>query len=262
MLILLSPAKSLDFETEVSTDLQTRPDFEAQAAALMSVLRKKSSASLQKLMKLSAALGDLNHERNQAWHTDPDQASTRPAVNAFQGDVYRGLDVGTLTMPQKKRLQKHVRILSGLYGVLRPFDAILPYRLEMGTKLKTKSGGNLYDFWGDAIRDELSAVLADQKKRLVVNLASHEYARAARLKQLDADVITPAFRDWKNGQYKMISFFAKKARGMMARYLITANVKAASGLTGFDTDGYVWNEELSTSSEPVFTRRAQDQAAG
>ena len=257
MLILLSPAKSLDFETEVSRDLQTQPDYEAQAAVLMDVLRKKSSASLQKLMKLSEALGDLNHERNQAWRPDPEPSDTRPAVNAFQGDVYVGLDVGTLSLPQKKRLQKHVRILSGLYGVLRPFDAILPYRLEMGTKLKTRNGGNLYEFWGDTIREELSRVLAEQKKQLVVNLASNEYSKAARLKHLDADVITPAFRDWKNGQYKMISFFAKKARGMMARYLVTANVKTAAALTAFGADGYAWNEELSTPTEPVFTRRVE-----
>lgn len=257
MLILLSPAKSLDFDTEVSRDLQTQPDFAAQAATLMNVLRKKSSASLQKLMKLSQALGDLNHDRNQAWHQDPADSVTRPAVHAFQGDVYLGLNVDSLSLPQKKRLQKHVRILSGLYGVLRPFDAIQPYRLEMGTKLKTKSGGSLYDFWGDTICAELSGVLAEQKKRLLVNLASNEYSKAARLKQLDADVITPAFRDWKNGQYKMISFFAKKARGMMARYLITANIKSAAGLMGFDADGYSWNEELSTPAEPVFTRRME-----
>lgn len=258
MLILLSPAKSLDFETDVSRKLQTEPEFVPQAAVLMDVLRKKSSASLQKLMKLSEALGDLNHQRNQQWLEEPDAQMTRPAVNAFQGDVYQGLDVSSLTVPQQKRLQKHVRILSGLYGVLRPFDAIQAYRLEMGTKLKTRGGGTLYDFWGDTISERLQQTLQDLGSSLVVNLASNEYSRAARLKQLDASVVTPAFRDWKNGQYKMISFFAKKARGMMARYLITGRVRDEAGLQKFHSDGYAWNAELSKPGEPVFTRRESE----
>lgn len=258
MLILLSPAKSLDFETKVSRSLETKPEFVEQSALLMAALRKKSSAGLQKLMKLSEALGDLNYERNQAWEIDPPVDATRPAVNAFQGDVYQGLAVDTLTTPQKKRLQKHVRILSGLYGVLRPFDAIQAYRLEMGTRLKTRSGANLYDFWADSVKDRLQDTLNDLKSDFVVNLASNEYAKAARLKKLDGDVITPSFRDWKNGQYKMISFFAKKARGMMTQHLVRKPIKGLNDVLSFNTDGYAWNEELSTAREPVFTRRLDE----
>ncbi|MGB7328664.1 MAG: peroxide stress protein YaaA, partial [Rubripirellula sp.] len=174
---------------------------------------------------------------------------------AFRGDVYQGLDVDSLSAAEVRRSDKYLRILSGLYGVLRPLDLIQPYRLEMGTKLTTAQGKDLYQFWGEKIRDALSADLRTLKSDLVVNLASKEYARVAKLKSLDANVISPHFKDWKNGQFKMISFFAKQARGMMAQHIIKENVKTVDGLIDFKADGYSYNKKLSTDSEPVFTRK-------
>ena len=259
MLILLSPAKSLDFETPVSTKNVSTPQFVKRAAELMKVLQRQSATDLSKLMKLSDKLGELNFDRNQQWKSSHTEKNSKPAVYAFQGDVYQGLAVDELKAAEVKRCQKHVRLLSGLYGILRPLDLIQPYRLEMGTKLSTDAGKNLYDYWGDtvskAIREELTALKSD----LIVNLASNEYSKVAKLKTLGADVVSPAFRDWKNGEFKMISFFAKRARGLMTRYLITNKVTKAEGITRFDLDGYSYNEELSSENEPVFTRRQQDK---
>lgn len=255
MIILLSPAKSLDFETSVKTKHATTPQFIPQAAKLMKTLRTQSADDLSRLMKLSDALSELNFDRNQQWKKKHDGPESKPAVFAFQGDVYQGLEAHKFSAAELKRCQKHVKILSGLYGVLRPLDLMQPYRLEMGTRLKNEGGKNLYDFWGGTITDALNADLESLNSKLVVNLASNEYSKVAKLKKLNANVISPAFRDWKNGKYKMISFFAKRARGLMTRYAITNSIKTADGLKGFDLDGYSYNDELSKPSEPVFTRK-------
>ena len=255
MLVLISPAKSLDFESAVAVKNTTQPEFPQHAAPIMEVLRRKSASELSDLMDLSEALAELNFGRNQQWKPSPDRNTTKPAVYAFQGDVYQGLDIDSFTAPQVRRCQKHVRILSGLYGLLKPLDHIQPYRLEMGTKLDDKLIPNLYQFWGETVRDAIVRHLAELKSRLVVNLASQEYARVAKLKSLNATVITPDFRDWKNDKFKVISFFAKRARGLMVRYLITQSITNPKSILSFDSDGYSFNAELSTDAAPVFTRR-------
>lgn len=255
MIILLSPAKSLDFETSVPVRNVTSPQFVEHSEQLMATLRKKSAGDLSKLMKLSEDLSTLNFERNQQWTAKHSKKNGKPAVYAFKGDVYQGLDVASLTAAQVKRCQKHVRILSGLYGVLRPLDLMQAYRLEMGTKLVNGGGKNLYEFWDCTVRDAINADLVQAKSKLVINLASNEYSKVANLKSLNADVISPVFKDWKNGEYILISFFAKRARGLMTRYLIVNSVKKRDGLKGFDLDGYQYNEELSSDTKPVFTRK-------
>jgi len=253
MLILLSPAKNLDFETAVKVRETTQPGFGLHSEELMQVVRRKSAADLSKLMKISEKLGQLNFERNQVWKT-ADCTQPRAAAYAFRGDVYQGLAIDEMTAPQVRRCQKHVRILSGLYGLLKPLDLIEPYRLEMGTRLKTERGSNLYDFWDDILCEAIRDEIADLKSKFVVNLASNEYSKAARLKQLGVPIIAPAFRENKEGEYKMISFFAKRARGMMTRFIVQNSVKTVEGLKAFDLDGYSWNEELSTPESPTFTR--------
>lgn len=254
MIILLSPAKSLDFETPVPGRTCTSPRFLNHSAQVMKVLKKQSPDDLSNLMNLSTDLSELNFNRNQQWKKSHTEKNAIPAAYAFRGDVYQGLDVRTLKTADLKRLQKHVRILSGLYGLLRPMDLIQPYRLEMGTKLKTPAGSNLYDFWGDTVADAIDEDLSAIKGHLIVNLASKEYSRAAKLKSRSARIVTPAFKEWKNGKFKIISFFAKQARGLMTRYLITQKISSAEDITGFDLDGYRFNSELSTADEPVFTR--------
>ena len=257
MIILLSPATSLDFESAAAVKTSTQPTFTKQSSQLMKTLREHSAQDLGKLMKLSESLSDLNAKRNKAWKAKHDADNSKAAVFAFQGDVYKGMDVDTMSAAEVKRCQKHVRILSGLYGILRPLDLIQPYRLEMGTKLKTPNAKNLYEFWDTTVRDAIQADLKKLKSDLIVNLASNEYSKVAKLKTCDgSQIITPAFRDFKNGQYKMISFFAKRARGMMTRHLICNSVTSVKGITTFKADGYKYNKELSTPTEPVFTRKA------
>lgn len=254
MLVLLSPAKNLDFETPAKVVKTTEPQFAGDSMELMSVLRRQSADDLSDLMKISEKLGQLNYERNQVWNTKRATAE-KPAAFAFQGDVYQGLAISEMKAAEVRRCQKHIRILSGLYGLLRPLDMIEPYRLEMGTRLKTKRGASLYDFWNNTIHDAIQAELSSLKSTFVVNLASNEYSKAARLKNLDVEVVSPAFRDWKNGEYKMISFFAKRARGLMTRFIIQNSVKTVDGLNDFDLQGYAFNGKLSAPSTPVFTRR-------
>ncbi|QDT13538.1 peroxide stress protein YaaA [Stieleria marina] len=234
----------------------SQPVYAKQAAELMKTLRKLSASDLSKLMSLSDNLSELNAKRNLAWKAKHDDKNSRQAIFAFRGDVYQGFDVDTLSAAEVRRSDKHIRILSGLYGILRPLDLIQPYRLEMGTKLKTEHGSNLYQFWGDRVRDKILADLRTTKSDCIVNLASKEYSRAAKLKAIEAQVVVPAFREWRNGEYKMISFFAKQARGMMARHIVTEKVTAVDGLLDFEADGYRYNEKLSTELEPVFTRKS------
>ena len=256
MLILISPAKKLDYETELVTEQYSQPQFLDQSTILIEQLRQYAPHEIASLMHLSDKLAALNFERFAAWNTPFTQDNARPAVLAFRGDVYEGMAADTFSDTDFDYAQQHLRILSGLYGVLRPLDLMQAYRLEMGTGLKNERGKDLYAFWGERITDRLNADLAESGNELIVNLASNEYFKSVKKKSLQGQLITPAFKDWKNGQYKMISFFAKKARGMMTRYLIQNQVTDVAGMLKFQADGYAYDEALTKSpSEPVFSRR-------
>lgn len=258
MLIVVSPAKTLDYESALPAGLSpSRPDFLADSAELIAILREKTPAEIATLMSLSDKLAALNVARYQTWQPDFAEPEARPALFAFKGDVYTGLEVERFRTADLAEAQTHLRILSGLYGLLRPLDLMLPYRLEMGTELANARGRHLYDFWGDQLTDALNAALAEQGDDILVNLASNEYFRAVSLKKLAARVITPQFRDEKNGQYKMISFFAKKARGRMTAWLLQNRIRHPDDIRSFDVDGYCFNADLSRADEPVFTRSGQ-----
>ncbi|WP_445362850.1 peroxide stress protein YaaA [Microbulbifer sp. ANSA003] len=254
MLIVISPAKTLDYESDIPSLETTQPDFLKESAALIKELRELSPQQVSSLMKISDKLGVLNYDRFHTWKRPFTDNNARPALLAFKGDVYTGLEAETMGKRDFAYAQKHLRMLSGLYGLLRPLDLMQPYRLEMGTKFENAKGKNLYEFWGDKITEALNAQLQGVKDRELVNLASNEYFKSVKTKQLDAQVITPHFKDLKNGQYKMISFFAKKARGMMSRWAIDQRVKKAEELKGFDVAGYGYNPGLSTEWDWVFTR--------
>ncbi|QPF74486.1 peroxide stress protein YaaA [Roseateles sp. DAIF2] len=258
MLYLLSPAKSLDYETPVPAavaGMATEPQFLPRSAELIKVLKTKSPAAIAELMDLSEALSTLNVERYRAWQPQSTEANSRPAVLAFNGDVYEGLQAASLDLEQLQWAQQHLAILSGLYGVLRPLDRLQPYRLEMGTRLATKRGKSLYEFWGDELAEHLNRRIAEQRVPVIVNLASQEYFRAADRKALQPRVLECQFEDWKNGQYKIISFFAKRARGLMARYCIEHKVDRPEGLLDFKVDGYAYEPALSTPERLLFRRR-------
>lgn len=255
MLMVLSPAKSLDFETPVPTEKATQPDFLDDSAALIKTLRALNPEDLSSLMKISSKLGELNFERNHNWHTPFTTDNARQALFAFTGDVYVGLEAHSLTAKDLEYAQNHLRILSGLYGLLRPLDLIQAYRLEMGTSLKHGSNNNLYAFWGNRLADHLNEDLAAQRGKALLNLASQEYFRAVNEKVLSKPVISPVFRDYKNGKYKIISFYAKKARGMMAAWVIRNRIEDPQALQDFDVDGYRFSANDSTPAEPVFLRQ-------
>ena len=252
MKLVLSPAKALDFESPLPTEQCTEPQFLKQSERLNKLLKKKSAKSLSKLMSISDALGYLNYERNQSWELPFTKDNARPAVYAFNGDVYRGLDAYTIPKEKIETLQNTVRILSGLYGVLKPTDLIQPYRLEMGTRMPVGVKKNLYEFWKKDITKALNEELEDGE--LFLNLASNEYFKAIDTKALKVPVVTANFKEFKNGEYKMISFFAKAARGMMARYVIDTNAKTMEDLKGFNYDGYGFSEAMSKDNDLVFTR--------
>mgnify|MGYP006278642997 CR=1 FL=1 len=260
MLLLVSPAKKLDETPPLDSIPATEPDLLAHAQALIDVLQPKGPVEIGQLMGLSDALAERNYERYQAWQLPMDPAVAKQAVLMFQGDVYQGLAADQLSESALGYLQTHLRILSGLYGVLRPLDRILPYRLEMGTRLATDRGKNLYAFWGNHITDNLNQALAEAQTRTCVNLASQEYFKAVKPKRLAAAVITPQFKDWKNGQYKVISFYAKKARGMMARFAAQHQIEQAEDLKYFNEGGYAFAPELSNETDWVFTRDPAEQA--
>lgn len=256
MLTVISPAKTLDYESPLPADLATsRPDFLSESAELVAVLREYTPAQVATLMSLSDKLAALNVARFQTWQQVFSEPEARPALFAFKGDVYTGLDVTRLSAAELARAQQHLRILSGLYGLLRPLDLMLPYRLEMGTELLNSRGKHLYDFWGERITQALNAALAEQGDDVLINLASNEYFRSVQPKKLNATIYTPQFKDEKNGQYKMISFFAKKARGRMAAWLLQNDVRQPNDLREFDVDGYAFNSALSSGHTLVFTRR-------
>lgn len=254
MIILVSPAKTLDFETPPLIDDNTQPLFLDDSQVLIDQLRKLPPAKVGKLMNISDKLAQLNSQRFKEWKQPLSPGDAKQSLFAFQGDVYTGLEADTMKKNDVKFAQKHLRILSGLYGVLRPLDLMLPYRLEMGTKLVNKRGQNLYQFWGDSVTDVLNAELDNMKKPIVVNLASNEYFKVVNKHKLTTDIISPVFKDKKNGEFKLISFFAKKARGMMARYIIDNRILKPTDLQDFNTAGYKYNKKLSTDNEPVFTR--------
>ncbi len=257
MLIVLSPAKSLDYETPVKFGATTEPDFIPRSAELVSLLRQMPPSGLATLMKISDPLAQLNAERFAGWSKRFNLDNSRPALLAFDGDVYDGLAARSLNAKQRDWAQKHLRILSGLYGLLRPMDLMQPYRLEMGTRLATKRGKDLYAFWGDEITQALNQASAAAKATALVNLASEEYFKSVRPALLDVPVVTPVFEDWKDGRYKIISFFAKRARGLMARYAIEHKLKDPEALKAFDSDGYAFDARASNERQWVFRRRAQ-----
>ena len=252
MLMVISPAKTLDFDTPAPSPQHTQPDFLDHSVALVRVLREQSPADIANLMSISDALATLNVGRFHDWQPvfTPDNA--KQAVFAFMGDVYEGLDAATLNDSERDYLQQHLRILSGLYGLLRPLDLMQPYRLEMGTRLANPRGKNLYEFWGEIITDALNAKLAAAP--VLVNLASDEYFKSVKPKKLKATIITPVFQDLKNGQYKIISFYAKRARGLMARWATQHHISDAEQLKNFDSEGYAFVAEASDATTWVFRR--------
>ncbi|CAM1363999.1 conserved hypothetical protein [Tenacibaculum litoreum] len=252
MKIIISPAKSLDFENKATTDVYTQPSFLEQSEKLNKKLKTLSRKKLSELMKISDDLASLNYDRNQDWQPPFSLDNAKQAVFAFTGEVYRGIDANSISEDKIPVLQEKLRILSGLYGLLKPLDLIQPYRLEMGTKLKVGRKENLYKFWDTTLAESLNEELRDGE--LLINLASTEYFKALPKKALKVPMITPVFKDFKNGQYKTIMTFAKKARGLMVRYIIDNNVETLEGLKGFDVEGYGFSEEMSTETELVFTR--------
>jgi len=253
MLMIISPAKTLDYESPLATETHTQPDFLDDACELIDQLKTLEPHQVSNLMNISDKLGQLNAERFRNWHTPFTPDNARPSVLAFKGDVYTGLDAESFSEEDFSFAQKHLRILSGLYGLLKPLDLMQPYRLEMGTKFENTRGKDLYAFWGRKITDALNQLLADDDKTLI-NLASNEYFKSVQKKNLDARLITPQFKDWKNGQYKMISFYAKKARGLMCRYVIQNRITNAEDLKGFNLDGYYFSEDQSDNNNWVFLR--------
>jgi len=252
MKIVISPAKSLDFERQLPTPLSTESCFLAEAERLNKLLKKRSARSLSKLMSISDNLGRLNYDRNQEWNLPFEPSNARPAVYAFSGDVYRGMDIYNLPEKKIERLQNTLRIISGLYGILKPLDLIQPYRLEMGSRISVGVKKNLYEFWKKKITQSLNEELKEGE--LFVNLASNEYFKAIDTKTLKVTVITPVFKDFKNGEYKSIMTFAKLARGYMTRYIIDTNANNIDDLKGFDYEGYGFSEPMSRGNELVFIR--------
>ncbi len=255
MLIVISPAKTLDFDAPATTKKYSKPQMLDQSEVLIDELLTKSPDDIAALMKISDKLAELNANRYHDWSQPFTPENAKQAVLAFKGDVYTGLDAESLSEQELDYAQQHLRILSGLYGVLRPLDLMQAYRLEMGIKLGNARGKNLYEFWGTSITDALNEQLAELKSDVLLNLASNEYFKSVKAKQISADIVTPVFKDWKNGQYKLISFFAKKARGLMSAWVIKNQVENLSDLANFNVDGYQFSENDSDALNPVFLRK-------
>ena len=256
MLFVLSPAKNLNERTPAPTSQHTQPALLAEAEKLMAQLRPLAPQDLAALMHVSDKIALLNAERNAAWHTPFTLENAKQAVYLFNGDVYEGLDAESLPEAAIDYLQQHLRLLSGLYGLLRPLDLMQPYRLEVGTPFANSRGKNLYAFWGSIIADTLNQTLAANGGNTLINLASHEYFKAVDARRLNARVITPIFKDEKNGQYKIISFYAKRARGLMARWAILARASTPEQLQGFDLEGYAYCASASSPERLVFRRHS------
>ncbi|TNE74941.1 MAG: peroxide stress protein YaaA [Gammaproteobacteria bacterium] len=256
MLMVISPAKTLDYESPLATERFTQPDFLDDACELIDQLKELEPHQVSNLMGISDKLGQLNADRFQSWHTPFTPDNARQAILAFKGDVYTGLNAEDFSEEDFDFAQNHLRMLSGLYALLRPLDLMQPYRLEMGTKFENKRGKDLYAFWGNIITDEINRLL-DNDDGVLVNLASNEYFKSVKKKALNGRLITPQFKDFKNGQYKMISFYAKKARGLMCRYAIQNRITQADDLKAFDLEGYYFSEEQSDTNNWVFLREEQ-----
>jgi uncharacterized protein len=254
LLTVISPAKTLDFETPPRTRRSTEPQFLARAAELVEDARALSADEISELMSVSATIAELNHRRFIDWSLPFTRQNAKQSLLAFRGDVYGGLQAETLSAAQLDFAQQHLRIISGLYGLLRPLDLMQPYRLEMGLAFANRGGRNLYEYWGNSITAALNAQLRKSGTNVLVNLASNEYFRAVHAGALDAEVVTPVFKDLKGGQHKVISFFAKRARGQMARFIIDHELNEPEGLKKFKTDGYRYNKAQSSARELVFTR--------
>ena len=254
MLIVLSPAKSLDYKTPIKVKAPTLPEFVSESAKLIAELRKLAPQDVAKLMGISDQLAALNVGRYRDWSKKFTEENSKPAIYAFDGDVYDGFDVKTLNVKAVEFAQDHVRILSGLYGALRPLDLMQAYRLEMGTSFKNARGKDLYAFWGGRVTDSLKKILEKQKKPVLLNLASEEYFKVLQPKELDCQVISPVFQDAKDGKYKIISFYAKRARGLMARYVVENRITDPADLKGFNLEGYKYSEAESKLEKPVFRR--------
>lgn len=257
MLTVISPAKNLDYDSSLPTAEFSQPLLQDDMQELADVCKQLAPMDLGSLMSISDKLAGLNAARFQEWALPFTPENARPAMYAFNGDVYTGLDAYSLSEEHIQEAQQHLKILSGLYGVLRPLDLMQAYRLEMGTKLQNPRGKNLYEFWGEIVTEALNKSLAEMDADVLVNLASNEYFKVVKTRKLNAQVITPVFKDKKNGQYKVISFFAKKARGMMARFIIESKARDVDALKAFNSAGYEFNADMSDAKQLVFTREEQ-----
>lgn len=255
MLLVISPAKTLDYQSKVKIRTHTIPDYLDDAQLLINRARGFSVLDIAELMQVSINIAELNFERFHSWSLPFTVQNARQAVLAFKGDVYTGLDVDSFTSTDFKYAQAHLRILSGLYGLLRPLDLMQPYRMEMGRKIETERGHNLYQFWREKITDGLNKQLQRLKSRYLINLASQEYFKSIESRRLIAEIITPEFREWKGGQYRMIGVYAKQARGRLSRFIIRNRLTEPEAMQGFDADGYRFNDKLSSDAKLVFTRR-------
>lgn len=254
MLIVLSPAKTLEINNACKAPQKSQPEYKKQAGELVSKLKEYNQQELMDLMNISDKLAELNHARFKQWSKNPPDELSASAICAFKGDVYTGINVEDWQKADFEFAQEHLRILSGLYGVLRPMDSIAAYRLEMGTKLQTTRGENLYEFWDDTIAKNINKQLQNQGDELLINLASNEYFKSIKKDKLKARVITPVFKDFKNGKYKIISFYAKKARGLMSRFIIKNKLSDPEDIKKFNEDGYYYNDKLTKGNQWVFTR--------
>lgn len=255
MLIVVSPAKKLDYDTPAKTKTNTMPDFLEHSQILIDRLREFSALDISELMHLSMKLAELNFDRYDAWSLPLTTDNAKQAMFAFKGDVYTGLDAESFSSADIKFAQKHFRMLSGLYGLLRPLDLMFPYRLEMSTKLDNERGKNLYEFWGNIITDAINKQLKASKSEYLINLASNEYFKSVKTKNINAEIITPAFKEYKNGEYKMIGIYAKRARGMLSRYIIQNQLSDVEDIKNFAEDGYKFNQKASSGNNWVFTRK-------
>ncbi len=257
MLLVISPAKKLDYKTPLPTKKHSKAQMLGDAQLLIAGLQKLSPPDIASMMSLSEALSTLNFQRYQEWSLPFKTSNARQAILAFKGDVYLGLDAYDYSTEDFAFAQDHLRILSGLYGILRPLDLMQAYRLEMGTSFSNERGRNLYEFWGSKISESLNKQLKKLGSSTLLNLASNEYFKSVETKSLNAQIVTPVFKDWKNDKYKVISFFAKKARGRMASYVIKNSLTAPEQILDFDWDGYSYSESMSLGAELVFTRRVE-----
>jgi len=255
LLIVGSHSNTHDYGTPPKAKTFTSPNYRADSAELIQRMRECSSLDISELMKGSTKIADLNFDRYEAWDRKFTEKNAKQAVLAFKGDVYTGLDAESLSAKDFKFAQGHFRMLSGLYGLLRPLDLMQPYRLEMGTRLSNERGKNLYEFWGSKVTEGLNAQLKKIKSRHLINLASNEYFKVVKPKELKGEIITPAFKEFKNGDYKMIGFYAKKARGLMSRYIIQNQLSDIEDIKSFDMEGYKFNKQLSKGNDWVFTRK-------